>query len=133
MEEEKKKELEFNTYNGMGRTATYMGIPQFVLLGMFFFTPFFVGVCYAIFGFWGLLSVLIPAALLLIIRALCEADSRFLLRLWWMVKRLWRNRKYGRGVLISPANPKWESFYGRYLTQKRITVRKSYTDDEISR
>lgn len=121
MEDEK---LSFNSYNAMGRTASYWGIPQFVLLGIMAIGIVIAAISCALFSWFGLFSLIIPVTMLIVVRIICETDSRFLTRLRFMLRRYIRNMIYGRALLITPCNPRWKNFYGRRIAQERFISRK---------
>lgn len=117
------KEFSFESYNAMGRTATYAGVPQFVLLGIVFLGIIITGISCTIFDWLGLIALIIPVTLFTVVRIVCESDSRFLTRLQFMLRRYIRNMVYGKALLITPCNPKWDQFYGRRIAQKRFITR----------
>ncbi len=119
----KEDDLSFDSYNAMGRTASYQGIPQFVLLGIIFLGIIITAISCSIFSWYGLFALLVPITLLVIVRIVCETDSRFLTRFRFILKRYIRNMFYGRALLITPCNSKWEQFYGRRIAQKRFITR----------
>jgi type IV secretory pathway VirB3-like protein len=118
-----EKELSFDSYNAMGRTATYAGVPQFVLLGIIFLGIIITAIACTLFSWYGLLALFIPVILFTVVRIACESDSRFLTRLRFMLGRYIRNMIYGRALLITPYNPRWEQFYGRRIAEKRFISR----------
>ena len=130
MEEE---ELSFDSYNAMGRTASYAGVPQFVILGIIVFAIVITGLSCLIFGWFGLVALIIPAAIFIIVRIICETDSRFLTRLRFMLRRYFRNLIYGRALLITPTNSRWKQFYGRRIAQERFIAREPGSVDELPR
>lgn len=119
-----KEDLSFESYNAMGRTATYAGVPQFVLLGIVFVGIIITGISCSLFGWYGLIALIIPVTLFTVVRIICESDSRFLTRLRFMLGRYIRNMVYGRALLITPCNPRWNQFYGRRIAQKRFITGK---------
>lgn len=118
------EDLSFESYNAMGRTASYAGVPQFVLLGIFGIGLVLTGLSCSLFGWYGLLALIIPVTLFVVVRIVCETDSRFLTRLGFMLRRYARNRVYGRALLITPCNPRWNQFYGKRIAQERFIRRK---------
>jgi len=127
------QELSFDSYNAMGRTASYAGVPQFVILGIVVFAILFTGLSCFIFGWFGLIAIVVPVAMFFIVRIICETDSRFLTRLGFMLRRYIRNMVFGRAQLITPYNPRWNQFYGRRIAQERYITRKSGSVDELPR
>ncbi|HCA7081280.1 TPA: hypothetical protein MX214_004482 [Citrobacter sedlakii] len=121
MEEE---DLSFDSYNAMGRTASYAGVPQFVLLGIIGFGIAVTGLSCTLFDWFGLIALVIPVTMFVVVRIVCETDSRFLTRLRFMLGRYVRNMVYGRALLITPCNPRWNTFYGRRIAQERFITGK---------
>lgn len=99
--------LSFDSYNAMGRTASYMGVPQFVLLGIIFLGIVVTGISCIFFSWYGLTALIMPVTLFVAVRVICESDSRFLIRLRFMLRRYLKNMIFGRMLLITPYNPQW--------------------------
>lgn len=118
------EDLSFDSYNAMGRTATYAGVPQFVLLGIMAAGILITVVSCVIFSWYGLISLIIPVSVFAVVRIVCETDSRFINRLLAMLRRYIRNMAYGKSLLITPVNPKWQDYYGRRIAQERFISRK---------
>lgn len=118
------QDLSFDSYNAMGRTASYAGVPQFVLLGIIAIGIIVTGLSCTFFSWYGLIALVIPVTLFVVVRIVCETDSRFLTRLSFMLRRYIRNMVYGRALLITPCNPRWKNFYGRRIAQERFISRK---------
>ncbi|EKT0321327.1 hypothetical protein QDF68_004129 [Klebsiella pneumoniae] len=119
-----EQDLSFDSYNAMGRTASYAGVPQFVLLGIVGLGIVITALSCTLFGWYGLIALIIPVTMFVVVRIICETDSRFLTRLRFMLRRYMRNMVYGRALLITPCNPRWNNFYGRRITQERFITRK---------
>lgn len=120
----KEQDLSFDSYNAMGRTASYAGVPQFVLLGIIGLGVFLTGLSCVFFDWYGLIALIIPVTIFVVVRIICESDSRFLTRLMFMLRRYMRNMVYGRALLITPCNPRWTNFYGRRIAQERFITRR---------
>ncbi|CEF32331.1 hypothetical protein HZS38_04775 [Xenorhabdus nematophila] len=106
-------------------------VPQFVLLGIIFLGIIITGISCSVFSWYGLIALIIPATLFIVVRIMCESDSRFLTRLRFMLGRYLRNMVYGRALLITPCNPRWNQFYGRRIAQKRFISRDQSAVDEL--
>lgn len=126
-------EYVFDSYNAMGRTASYQGVPQFVILGILVFGIVLTGICCVLFSWYGLIAIIVPMILFVVVRIVCESDSRFLTRLRFMLRRYIRNMIFGRSLLITPYNPRWNQFYGRRIAQKRYLTGNESSVDELSR
>ncbi|WP_289347194.1 hypothetical protein [Pantoea stewartii] len=126
-------EYVFDSYNAMGRTASYQGVPQFVILGILVFGIVLTGIGCVLFGWYGLIAIIVPMILFVVVRIVCESDSRFLTRFRFMLRRYIRNMIFGRSLLITPYNPRWNQFYGRRIAQKRYLTGNKSSVDELSR
>ncbi|WP_310794514.1 VirB3 family type IV secretion system protein [Pseudomonas sp. S5F11] len=126
--------LLFNSYNAMSRPATHWGIPIMPMLGLVMSGLIAFGAGAAILGWeWGLALALPFLIALLALRLITSVDDRYLRRIRFALRRILRNLKYGKQLLLTPSNPKWSQYYGRRFSQKRYVSGGNGSDDEISR
>ncbi|WP_346825074.1 VirB3 family type IV secretion system protein (plasmid) [Ralstonia solanacearum] len=112
----------YSAYAGLGRVASWRGIPLMALLiiaGTFAFIALVAG---ALMGPGGLLLGGLAIPILLFIRRMCETDDQALRILWLEVlcvlrRRSWR--MFGRTLTLAPIR------YGQHLSVYRRPFRKS--------
>lgn len=129
-----EKPLLFDSYNAMSRPATHWGIPimPMLCLVMSALTAFGVGAA-VISWVWGLAFAFPFLLALLALRLITSIDDRYLRRIRFALRRIRRNLKFGKNLLLTPYNPKWSHYYGRRFSQKRYVSGGSRSDDEVPR
>ncbi|WP_324729581.1 VirB3 family type IV secretion system protein [Pseudomonas chlororaphis] len=129
-----KKKLVFDSYNAMARPAKHWGIPIMPFLGLLMGGVVFGGLATFLLSWkWGLGVVLLFAGALVGLRMITAVDDRYLNRIWFAIRRLLLNLKYGKQLLLTPYNPRWSHYYGRRFSQKRYVGRGNGSSDAISR
>jgi uncharacterized protein (DUF58 family) len=127
------KKLTFDSYNALNRPAMFWGIPIMPMIGLLTLGLLSAGIAATLLPWWwGVVFAFPFAAALTALRFITSIDNRFLRRLWFMARRLRRNWKYGRQLLLTPVNPNWNKFYGKRFARQRYAARGKSTSAGLS-
>lgn len=107
MDEEEKLQ-EYTTFNAMEREALMWGIPVywFAVISFSFLIGTFL-ICLLLGWKAALIWGIFLAVIFIIVRVLCELDSKAMKRVEKLFKRIWMNIKYGRSLFLTPYNRNW--------------------------
>lgn len=108
MEEEKLKE--YLTYNALEREALVWGVPVYWFAVIFFLITIGTFLLVLIFG-WkvGVVWAVFLAIVFIVVRILCELDSKAMKRYEKCMKRVWLNITHGRSLFLTPYNANWKA------------------------
>lgn len=129
-----EKKVLFESYNAMSRPAMFFEIPIMPMLGLLLGGIVTFGSITALLGWvWGLAFSFPFLAALLALRIMSSIDPRYMTRVWFAIRRLILNLKYGKHLLLTSFNPRWSKYYGRRFSQKRYVSGGDGSADEVSR
>ncbi|MCY1440688.1 hypothetical protein D9M71_569720 [compost metagenome] len=124
----------YRTWNGMDRPANFHGIPIMPFVGLLVGCLFTSGLGMAIFSFW--VGALLAIPFLVIAFAfyfVSSLDDRFMRRVVFATRRLLLSMRFGKGLIVTPQNPKWSHFYGKRFALCRHVSRGVGSSDGASR
>ncbi|AGN33479.1 conjugal transfer protein, VirB3 family (plasmid) [Pseudomonas fluorescens A506] len=129
-----EKKVLFESYNAMSRPAMWFEIPIMPMIGLLLGGIVTFGSMTVLLNWvWGLACTFPFLAALLALRFMSSIDPRYTTRVWFAIRRLILNMKYGKHLLLTSFNPKWSQYYGRRFSQKRYVGGGDGASDEISR
>ncbi|HCD7579444.1 TPA: VirB3 family type IV secretion system protein [Escherichia coli] len=107
MDEEKLKE--YPTYNALEREALVWGVPVYWFAVIFFLITIGSFLLVLLFS-WkvGLVWSVLLAVVFLVVRVMCELDSKAMKRYEKFMKRIWLNITHGRNLFLTPYNANWK-------------------------
>lgn len=101
--EERKEEITFASFKGLGYVSMVKGVPLFPLLILCFLGIAGTFLLMFIFGLPGILWLFLCAAALLGMKTVCESDNKAMERAHWAIKAIaLRFRKKSSILIISP-------------------------------
>ena len=120
------KKLIFQSYNGMSRPPMFMNIPIMPMVGLLM-AALITGIAgTALLSWkWGVSFAVVFLSVLVALQVMCKIDPQYTRRVRFGWRRLRRNFKHGKPLLLTPYNADWSKFYGRRFAQ----VRHSRRDD----
>ncbi|HHU1575860.1 TPA: VirB3 family type IV secretion system protein [Escherichia coli] len=107
MDEENFKE--YPTYNALEREALVWGVPVYWFAVIFFLITIGSFVLWLIFSWKVALAwSVILAVVFIVVRIMCELDSKAMKRYEKFIKRIWLNITHGRNLFLTPYNANWK-------------------------
>lgn len=130
MAEEKRR---YKTWNGMDRPANFRGVPIMPLVGLLVGGLFTTGLTLAILGPWGGLAIVPFLLIAFAFYFVSSIDDRFMRRVVFATRRFMLSTRFGKGLIVTPQNPRWSHFYGKRFALCRHVTRGDDTADGASR
>ncbi|MDP4987942.1 MAG: VirB3 family type IV secretion system protein [Porticoccaceae bacterium] len=111
----------FPSYNAMSRPAMWWGMPIMPMIGLFLSGILSFVITALVLSFiWGVVIALPFLVALCALRLMTAIDDRYIRRMWFALRRLRLNRKYGKQLLLTPINSMWTKYYAARFSQQRF-------------
>ncbi|MCY1271829.1 hypothetical protein D9M68_356030 [compost metagenome] len=129
-----EKKLLFKTWNGMDRPAMWQGVPIMPFIGLLMGALFAFGFGAAVFAWWiGLVFALPFLFVMCAFYYVSALDDRYSRRVAFAIRRIALNLRFGKGLMLTPQNPKWSRYYGKRFAIGRHVSRGIDPDTRVSR
>ncbi|MCY1291153.1 hypothetical protein D9M68_568880 [compost metagenome] len=129
MADEKRR---YQTWNGMDRPANFKGVPIMPFVGLLVGSLITTGLTLAIIGPWGGLAI-VPFLLIgFAFYFFSSIDDRFMRRVVFATRRFLLSMRFGKGLIVTPQNPRWSQFYGKRFALCRHVTRGDDAADGAS-
>lgn len=111
----------FPSYNAMSRPAMFWGMPIMPMIGLFLAGILAFVVAASVLSFiWGLVFCFPFVVCLVGLRFMTSIDDRYTRRMWFALRRVRLNLKYGKQLMLTPYNSMWSKHYAKRFSQQRF-------------